>query len=45
MLLSRIDKPGWIFLGVLALACIVVPALNLLTAPARPSTCRPTPSR
>lgn len=33
MLLSRIDKPGWIFLGVLALACIVVPALNLLTAP------------
>ncbi|MGX7708898.1 urea ABC transporter permease subunit UrtC [Methylobacterium sp. Gmos1] len=33
MLLSRIDKPGWIFLGVLALACLVVPALNLLTAP------------
>ncbi|KMO33531.1 amino acid ABC transporter permease [Methylobacterium variabile] len=33
MLLSRIDKPGWIFLGVLALACIVVPGLNLLTAP------------
>lgn len=33
MLLSRIDKPGCIFLGVLALACIVVPALNLLTAP------------
>ncbi|MFH6785129.1 MULTISPECIES: urea ABC transporter permease subunit UrtC [Methylobacterium] len=33
MLLSRIDKPGWIFLGILALACLVVPALNLLTAP------------
>ncbi|WP_279357359.1 urea ABC transporter permease subunit UrtC [Methylobacterium indicum] len=33
MLLSRIDKPGWIFLGVLAAACIAVPALNLLTAP------------
>ena len=33
MLLSRIDKSGWIFLGVLALACLVVPALNLLTAP------------
>ncbi|GJD64778.1 urea ABC transporter permease subunit UrtC [Methylobacterium frigidaeris] len=33
MLVSRIDKPGWIFLGVLALACLVVPALNLLTAP------------
>lgn len=33
MLLSRIDKPGWIFLGVLALACLVVPALNLFTAP------------
>ncbi|TNC08876.1 urea ABC transporter permease subunit UrtC [Methylobacterium terricola] len=33
MLLSRIDKPGWIFLGVLALACLVVPALNLMTAP------------
>ncbi|UHC18146.1 urea ABC transporter permease subunit UrtC [Methylobacterium currus] len=33
MLLSRIDKPGWIFLGVIAAACIVVPALNLLTAP------------
>ncbi|SFV11204.1 amino acid/amide ABC transporter membrane protein 2, HAAT family [Methylobacterium sp. 174MFSha1.1] len=33
MLLSRIDKPGWIFLAVIAAACIVVPALNLLTAP------------
>ncbi|KMO12369.1 urea ABC transporter permease subunit UrtC [Methylobacterium platani] len=33
MLLSRIDKPGWIFLGILAAACIAVPALNLFTAP------------
>ncbi|AWN48277.1 urea ABC transporter permease subunit UrtC [Methylobacterium terrae] len=33
MLLSRIDKAGWVFLGVLAAACTVVPALNLLTAP------------
>jgi urea transport system permease protein len=33
MLLSRIDKPGWIFLAVIAAACIAVPALNLLTAP------------
>ncbi|GJD49371.1 hypothetical protein OPKNFCMD_2101 [Methylobacterium crusticola] len=32
-LLSRIDRQGWIFLGVLAAACVVVPVLNLTTAP------------
>ena len=28
-LLARIDLKGWIFLGVLAAACLIVPLLNL----------------